>query len=75
MTWSILGERFVLTVFGESHGPTIGSVITGCPAGLPITANEIQKELDLRKPGMSKVTTQRKEQDRVEILSHLCNIC
>ena len=73
MTGSILGESFVLTVFGESHGPTIGSVITGCPAGLPITSNEIQKELDLRKPGISKVTTQRKEQDRVEILSGINN--
>ena len=73
MTWSTLGERFVLTVFGESHGPTIGSVINGCPAGLPITSQEIQKELDLRKPGTSKVTTQRKEQDRVEILSGIQN--
>ena len=73
MTWSILGERFVLTVFGESHGPIIGSVINGCPAGLPITASEIQKELNLRKPGISKVTTQRKEKDHAEILSGINN--
>ena len=73
MTWSNLGERFVLTVFGESHGHSIGCVISGCPAGLPITTKEIQKELDLRKPGISKLTTQRKEQDKVEILSGIFN--
>ena len=73
MTWSTLGERFALTVFGESHGHSIGCVISGCPSGIPITVKEIQKELDLRKPGISKLTTQRKEQDRVEILSGVFN--
>ena len=73
MTWSTLGERFALTVFGESHGHSIGCVISGCPAGVSITTKEIQKELDLRKPGTSKLTTQRKEQDKVEILSGIFN--
>ena len=73
MTWSTLGERFALTVFGESHGHSVGCVISGCPSGIPITIKEIQKELDLRKPGISKLTTQRKEQDRVEILSGVFN--
>lgn len=69
MTGNVLGERFVVLSFGESHGKCVGAVIDGCPAGLPITEEEIQKELDLRKPGTSLVTTMRMEGDRVEILS------
>ena len=55
--------------FGESHGRCVGTVIDGCPAGLPLEESFIQKKLDLRKPGQSVVTTQRKEDDKVEILS------
>lgn len=63
------GTLFRLTTFGESHGPAIGGVVDGCPAGLEIDLKEIQRELDRRKPGQSRITTQRKEADKVEILS------
>ncbi len=63
------GKIFRITTFGESHGPAIGVVIDGCPAGLKIDTEFIQSELDRRKPGQSKITTQRKESDTVEILS------
>lgn len=63
------GKIFKITTYGESHGPAIGVVIDGCPAGLEVSAHEIQKELDRRKPGQSKITTQRKEADEVEMLS------
>lgn len=65
------GRRFRLTTFGESHGPAIGAVVDGCPAGLEVGAGDIQAELDKRKPGQSAVTSGRKEPDRVEILSGL----
>ncbi|BAI62673.1 chorismate synthase [Methanocella paludicola SANAE] len=65
------GRRFRLTTFGESHGPAIGAVVDGCPAGLEVGAGDIQAELDKRKPGQSSVTSGRKEPDRVEILSGL----
>ena len=64
-----LGTLFKLTTFGESHGAAIGGVIDGCPAGLELTSDMIQAELDRRKPGQSKITTQRKESDTVQILS------
>ena len=57
------GELFTITSFGESHGSLIGVVIDGCPAGLAITEDEIQKELDWRKPGASPLATPRKEED------------
>ena len=63
------GSMFRITTFGESHGPAIGAVIDGCPAGLVIDERLIQHELDRRKPGQSKITTQRKESDVAEILS------
>ena len=63
------GEIFKISSFGESHGPSIGVVIDGCPAGLEIDLDFIQSELDLRKPGQSRITTQRKESDKVQILS------
>src|ERR1700690_2475685 len=55
--------------WGESHGPAVGGVIDGCPPRLPIAADEIQAELDRRRPGQSAITTQRREPDEVEILS------
>jgi chorismate synthase len=63
------GKIFRITTFGESHGAAIGVIIDGCPAGLPIDLAVIQAELDRRKPGQSRITTQRKEADEVEILS------
>ena len=69
MAGSSIGQRLVLTSFGESHGRCVGAVLDGCPAGLELDENDIQKMLDLRKPGQSLVSTQRKEEDKVEILS------
>jgi chorismate synthase len=63
------GRLFRATTFGESHGPAVGVVIDGCPPRLALTDAEIQRELDRRRPGQSRITTQRREQDRVEILS------
>src|SRR5881398_3609251 len=63
------GQLFRITTFGESHGGGIGVVIDGCPPKIDISEAEIQRELDRRRPGQSKLTTQRKEQDRCEILS------
>ena len=64
-----IGELFRVTTFGESHGPAMGAVIDGCPAGVPLTAEDIQRALNRRRPGQSAVTTARAEADRVEILS------
>ena len=63
------GKKLTITTFGESHGKAIGVTIDGCPAGLEIDEEFIQRELDRRKPGQSKITTQRKEGDKAEILS------
>ena len=63
------GTIFSITSFGESHGPGIGAILDGCPAGITIDEAFIQSELQRRKPGQSKITTQRKEEDEVEILS------
>ena len=69
MSGNSLGLLFSVTSFGESHGPAIGCVVDGCPPGMEISAEEIQLELDRRKPGTSRHVTQRKEPDTVEILS------
>ena len=69
MSGNSFGKSFVVTTFGESHGVALGCIIDGCPPGLEIKAEDIQKDLDKRKPGSSKYTTQRKEDDSVEILS------
>src|SRR6187455_209180 len=66
---NIFGQLFRVTTFGESHGGGIGVVIDGCPPRIEISEAEIQRELDRRRPGQSKLTTQRKEADRCEILS------
>jgi chorismate synthase len=63
------GHTFRITTFGESHGAGIGVIIDGCPAGLAVDMERVQHDLDRRKPGQSKITTQRKEEDRVEVLS------
>ena len=69
MAGSTFGKNFRVTTWGESHGPALGAVIDGCPAGLPLSEEDIQKYLDRRKPGTSALTTSRSESDRVEILS------
>ncbi|MBV6484863.1 MAG: Chorismate synthase [Flavobacteriales bacterium] len=69
MSGNTFGNIFKLTTFGESHGVAIGGIIDGCPSGLKIDLNFIQQQLDRRKPGQSKITTQRKETDTVEFLS------
>src|ERR1700704_2163604 len=63
------GQLFRVTTFGESHGGGIGVVIDGCPPKIDISEADVQRELDRRRPGQSKITTQRKEEDRCEILS------
>ena len=69
MASNFFGQIFRITTFGESHGPGIGVVIDGCPAGLPLTNREIDVELAFRKPGTTPYTSPRKEDDKVEILS------
>jgi chorismate synthase len=69
MSGNTFGKNFTVTSFGESHGLALGCIIDGCPPGIEITAEEIQKDLDLRKPGTSRYTTQRREPDQVKILS------
>ena len=69
MAGSTYGNIFKITTWGESHGPALGVVIDGCPAGLPLNEEDIQKYLDKRKPGQNSTTTARKESDTVEILS------
>jgi chorismate synthase len=69
MSGNTLGKLFCVTNFGESHGPAIGCVVDGCPPGMSLTVEDIQRDLDRRKPGTSRHVTQRREADRVEILS------
>ena len=69
MSGSIFGRQFRISTWGESHGKAIGVVIDGCPAGLTLSEDDIQKYLDRRKPGTSRYTTHRSEADRAEILS------
>jgi chorismate synthase len=69
MSGSTLGTLFTVTSFGESHGPAIGCVVDGCPPGMELSEADIQPELDRRKPGTSRHVTQRREEDKVEILS------
>ena len=68
-----LGKLFSITSFGESHGRCVGTIIDGCPAGLPITEQDIQKEVDRRKPGVGMAATRRAEEDKVEVLSGVFN--
>ncbi len=68
-----LGKLFTITSFGESHGNLVGVIIDGCPAGLAINEEDIQREMERRKPGASPLTTTRKEDDRVEVLSGIFN--
>ena len=69
MSGNTLGLLFTVTTFGESHGPAIGAVVDGCPPGMLLSETDLQLDLDRRKPGTSRHVTQRKEEDKVEILS------
>jgi chorismate synthase len=69
MSHNSFGHLLRLTTWGESHGPALGAVLDGCPPGIPLTVEDIQRDLDRRKPGQSRFVTQRREADEVEILS------
>lgn len=73
MAGNIWGRIFQVTTFGESHGPSLGAVVDGCPPGIKIDGDLIQRDLDRRRPGQSEVSTARSESDRVEILSGVFN--
>lgn len=73
MAGSTFGKHFQITTWGESHGKALGVVVDGCPAGLPLTEADIQQQLDRRKPGQSRFSTPRKEEDQAEILSGVFN--
>ncbi|MGB5537789.1 MAG: chorismate synthase, partial [Thiogranum sp.] len=69
MSGNSIGKLFTVTSFGESHGPAIGCIVDGCPPGMALSASDLQHDLDRRKPGKSRHTTQRRESDEVQILS------
>lgn len=69
MSGNTFGKLFTVTSFGESHGPALGCIVDGCPPGMPLTEADLQADLDRRKPGANRFTTQRKEADEVRILS------
>ncbi len=69
MSGNTFGKLFTVTSFGESHGPALGCVVDGCPPGLALSEADLQRDLDRRKPGQSRYTTQRREDDQVKILS------
>ncbi|GGW62337.1 chorismate synthase [Alishewanella tabrizica] len=73
MAGNSIGQIFKVTTFGESHGPAIGGVIDGCPPGMTLTVDDLQLDLDRRKPGTSRYTTARREEDCVKILSGVFN--
>src|SRR5213078_2510617 len=69
MSHNTFGHLFRVTTWGESHGPAVGAVVDGCPPRVRLSDEDVQHELDRRRPGQSKITTQRREADRVRILS------
>ena len=69
MSGNSIGKLFTVTTFGESHGPALGCIVDGCPPGLALTEADIQPDLDRRRPGQSRHTSQRREPDEVRILS------
>jgi len=69
MAGNTIGKLFTVTSFGESHGPALGCIVDGCPPGLELAASDLQRDLDRRKPGTSRFTTQRREDDAVQIMS------
>jgi len=73
MSGSHFGKNFTITTWGESHGPSLGAVIEGCPAGIALSAEDIQRDMDRRKPGLSPYTTKRGEPDKAIVLSGVFN--
>ena len=73
MSFNTFGKIFRFTTWGESHGPAIGCVVDGCPPNIPISEKDIQIDMDRRRPGKSKFTSQRKETDKVKILSAIAS--
>src|SRR5690625_7494422 len=71
MSGNTFGKLFTLTTFGESHGPALGAIVVGCPPGMSLSEEDLQRVLDRRKPGQSRYTTQQREADRVRILSRV----
>jgi chorismate synthase len=69
MSGNTIGKLFTVTTFGESHGPALGCIVDGCPPGLELSETDLQRDLDRRRPGQSRYTTQRREPDEVKILS------
>ena len=69
MSFNTFGKIFRFSTWGESHGPAIGCIIDVCPPNIPLSERDIQSDMDRRRPGQSKFTTQRKESDKIEILS------
>lgn len=69
MSGNTFGKLFTVTTFGESHGPALGAIVDGCPPGLPLSEADLQHDLDRRRPGTSRHTTQRREPDQVRMLS------
>ncbi|WP_136252984.1 chorismate synthase [Onishia niordana] len=69
MSGNTFGKLFTVTTFGESHGPALGAIVDGCPPGIPLSEADLQRDLDRRRPGTSRHTTQRREPDQVRILS------
>lgn len=69
MAGNTFGHIFKITTFGESHGKGLGVIIDGCPSGIPVSEEEIQQDLDRRRPGQSRIVTQRREKDKIQILS------
>ena len=74
MSGNSFGKSFVVTSFGESHGTAIGCIVDGCPPGMRLCEADLQQDLDRRKPGTSRHTTQRREDDAVQILSGVFEI-
>ena len=73
MSFNTFGKIFRFTTWGESHGPAIGCIVDGCPPNISLTEKDIQKDMDRRRPGNSKFVSQRKESDKIEILSGIFN--
>src|SRR5690554_7942843 len=69
MSGNTFGKLFTVTTFGESHGRALGGIVDGCRPGLPLSEADLQRDLDRRRPGTSRHTTQRREPDQVRILS------
>ena len=67
MSGNSFGKLFTVTTFGESHGLALGAIVDGCPPGIPLSEEDLQLDLDRRKPGTSRHTTQRREDDKVKI--------